>query len=534
MAKNKKTVEEFLSYFSNVGMNCHSKPDEENNTFMMDGEFVFNIEETTKFQKGLVPFSCYAYHDGVNLNDSAIEEGTFKEYSKSLEYRPIIGHIVEDEEGHKDFSGHATKTVADEEGNLTIVPDEQIMGVVLPGIEFVEDKTVGVTRAKINGFLFEKYCGDTIDIINNKENKTVDVSVELSVNEATFKDGIIYFDDYCVNGITLLGSGHNPGMAGSKLSLFAKEEPPLRIEETKNNFNQMIEALADKLTEAVTERFEIEKGGTGMKKKTKEAVMEEAVVGEGAEAPVVEETKEEEQVDESVTENVEAAPEKETAEAEETETEEVKEEKASDEEAAEGIYTRTVKFTLSHDSIEEKLYEQLESVMGDDYCSYIVSVYDDTFVCRNGKKRRYERYSYAKNDTNVAINPDPTEVFAEFLTQDEMGLLTTMRGNYEELKNKVAEYETKETRAAKEAVLNDAMYAVYLEEEEFTSLKDKMDELSVEELTSQAELAFAKCVRKVGHFESSFEAKEKPKVHQFSFKNKDEKKSEPYGNFSKY
>ena len=96
-----------------------------------------------------------------------------------------------------------------------------------------------------------------------------------------------------------------------------------------------------------------------------------------------------------------------------------------------------------------------------------------------------------------------------------------------EVKEKLAGYEQAELNAQKESVLSDEAYAEYLDTEEFTAVKEKMETLSVEELKTEAELAFAKCARKAKVQVS--DNKENTTMKLFKTGNEDAEPTSKYG-----
>ena len=179
----------------------------------------FGKSDDNKHTEGLCPFNATAYHDHVNLNKSNINEDTFKENTQSIPYRPILANIVENSDGNKDFGSHDFTVETDENGEEKITYQERPVGVIKKDYAIEYDKEAGVNRAVIQGYLWEGYCQDAIDIMQRRQQ--VDCSVELSIRELSFnaKDKVLNLDDYYVSGLTLLNENVGPGMAGSNVQL---------------------------------------------------------------------------------------------------------------------------------------------------------------------------------------------------------------------------------------------------------------------------------------------------------------------------
>ena len=73
----------------------------------MPANFEKSENETDKMTEGMTPLVSRAFHDHVNLNKSKIKEQDFKDNLPSSHLRPILAHIVKDEEtGELDFGSH--------------------------------------------------------------------------------------------------------------------------------------------------------------------------------------------------------------------------------------------------------------------------------------------------------------------------------------------------------------------------------------------------------------------------------------------
>lgn len=96
-------------------------------------------------------------------------------------------------------------------------------------------------------------------------------------------------------------------------------------------------------------------------------------------------------------------------------------------------------FALSHDDIRCALYR----LIGDDEnsCKSILDVYDDYFIYRDWATEVAYRQNYTKNDDEVALDGEPVEVHAEWLTAGEADALANLRENYQSMVEKVENYD---------------------------------------------------------------------------------------------
>ena len=186
----------------------------------MPAKGLFKKEDIDKHKEGLRPFTAKAYHDNVNLNKSEIDPDVFIENTKSAPFRPILANIVEDEKtGVKDFGSHDFTIEENKNGDQTVIYLDKPVGVIGNDFSFEYDEEQGVNRAILNGYLYEEYCQDAIDILDRREN--VDCSIELNIRDMSFNGSskTLILNDYYIGGLTLLGSTIKPGMAGSSATL---------------------------------------------------------------------------------------------------------------------------------------------------------------------------------------------------------------------------------------------------------------------------------------------------------------------------
>ena len=106
-------------------------------------------------------------------------------------------------------------------------------------------------------------------------------------------------------------------------------------------------------------------------------------------------------------------------------------------------------FELSHSDIRIKLYQLIAPIEEQDDTWYWISdVYDEYFIYSNDAK--YYKQGYIKTDVDVALKGERVEVFAEYLTADELTELNKMRDTYASLVEKNKELEIFKEQKEKE------------------------------------------------------------------------------------
>lgn len=112
---------------------------------------------------------------------------------------------------------------------------------------------------------------------------------------------------------------------------------------------------------------------------------------------------------------------------------------------------------------------------------YDVDAYDeDKYVIMHDYWRnKHYRQDYTVRNDVYSLKGDRVEVFAQFLTQDEINSLAKMKSNYEQICKDLAQYQKKE-------LVNSKEYSAIAEKEDFIAVVDEinngMNEMSFEEL----------------------------------------------------
>ena len=519
----------------------HFSSDESGKELMvrMNGNFEKESENEDKHKEGLTPFVSRAFHDHVNLNMSEISEESFNENVPSANFRPILAHITTNSDDELDFGSHDYYVTSDKDGNDKVVYEEQPIGVIDGSKTSVEyDEKAKVNRAVLHGYLYDEYCQDAIDILNRRG--TVDCSIELSIRELSFnaKNGTLVLDDFYVSGLTLLSKDVNPGMAGSnfKIEDFAVDKNAI---ETFSN-DKLVETL-EKLT-SILESFEIKekttKGGTELNKKQFEEEVTETEEVTEAEESEEEVTTTEEESDETV---------EETSEEETETTEEVEESQEVSEEKTENTTTTESEtesfskdelfnklFDISFEDIKYALNALCSIYRNDSEWCYVSQVYDEYFIMQDWDSDKYYKQSYTRDEDNIALSGERTEMFAMLLTESEKISIEEMRSNYAELKAFKEEIELNELREKKKAILDSEKYEILAQKDnegkfvnkDYEKLVSEMDNYSLTDLETEIKVLHSDYVSEHANFALS-NKEEKTATSKKQFVNVNKKTSKP-------
>ena len=556
MGRRIMTVDELYSFcLKNNFLNFDSKEFGKELVVEMPANFEKSNDDTDKMTEGLTPFVSRAFHDHINLNKSEIKEQDFKDNLPSSNLRPILANIKKDEEtGELDFGSHdyhieKLKEVDENGKEFTVektVYDEQPIGVIDGSKTSIEyDEEAKVNRAVLHGYLYNEYCQDAIDILNRRG--TVDCSVELVIRQMSMdgKTKSLVLNDFYVAGLTLLSAKTKPGMAGSnfKIEDFSLEN------ETQSFEKQLIEMQA-KLNE-LEARFNI---NNTIRKEEEIEVENKENFDEVTETVEVTETEETTEEEVTVTENESEETVDETSEDEtvdtEDETTEIKEDNAcgggsgstkkKKKNSIECSYTVNDETKTYAVSLDEKI-SAIHCLVNDTYAEadntyYGVSVYDSYVIMQDWCSGRYFKQSYMDENDTYTLTGDRVEVYAEFVTKDELNELNDMRSNYSTVVNELNQYKYNEEFADKMTVFEDEAYTEYLETDEFKTLmsKETVDKYSKEELAEKADATLGKFVKSTKTFSYTENKTKKPiaSVKVFSDVNKTRKPSR-YGDLFK-
>ena len=556
MGRRIMTVDELYSFcLKNNFLNFDSKEFGKELVVEMPANFEKSNDNTDKMTEGLTPFISRAFHDHINLNKSEIKEQDFKDNLPSSNLRPILANIKKDEEtGELDFGSHdyhieKVKEVDENGKEFTVektVYDEQPIGVIDGSKTSIEyDEEAKVNRAVLHGYLYNEYCQDAIDILNRRG--TVDCSVELVIRQMSMdgKTKSLVLNDFYVAGLTLLSAKTKPGMAGSnfKIEDFSLEN------ETQSFEKQLIEMQA-KLNE-LEARFNI---NNTIRKEEEIEVENKENFEEVTETVEVTETEETTEEEVTVTENESEETVDETSEDETVDTEdeatEIKEDNAcgggsgstkkKKKNSIECSYTVNDETKTYAVSLDEKI-SAIHCLVNDTYAEadntyYGVSVYNSYVIMQDWCSGRYFKQSYMDENDTYTLTGDRVEVYAEFVTKDELNELNDMRSNYSTVVNELNQYKYNEEFADKMTVFEDEAYTDYLETDEFKTLmsKETVDKYSKEELAEKADAALGKFVKSTKTFSYTENKTKKPiaSVKVFSDVNKTRKPSR-YGDLFK-
>ena len=108
---------------------------------------------------------------------------------------------------------------------------------------------------------------------------------------------------------------------------------------------------------------------------------------------------------------------------------------------------------------------------------------------------RHFKQEYTVKKDIYSLKGDRVQVYTQYLTQDEISKLDKMKADYSAIESELNTYKSKELHSQREAILSSDDYSVMKDFAEFNELKSHMDEYSVEDLSKEADLLYAKFMK---------------------------------------
>lgn len=512
------------------------------------------FEADDKNSDGLMAVKLKSCHTGKNRNKSGITDDNMNKYKYTFKGRPILGAIYKTDTGEYEFRAHDMEVIDDGEDIEYI---EQPIGVISqteePYLEY--DKEEDKNYLMVSGTIFSDYSR-AAEILERR--RTCKCSVEIAVEELSYNcdEDYLSIDKFRFSGVTILGYEQDgvteiqEGMKGSKITIddFSEKKNSMFSADCQNRLIETLEKLNMTL-ESFNNKTHSEKGGEKVMNKFEELL---AKYGKTADEVTFEyENLSDEELEVAFKEAFEEAEEETETVVEETAVEEETEETVV-EEAAEEVVEETaevvieesieevveqseekfvLKYELSHDDIRSALYSLLATETEDDYYyTWILEVFDDKFIYQDYMEGKFYRRGYSKDGENVSLDENKVEVFNEWLSQAEKDALDALKADYAALKAFKETYDASVVKAQKTEILDKAEYECIAENADFAQLRAGMDNYSVEEISTKADLIFAAHMKSKMEFSAKDDGKKKPKVLGFSVETKKEKKKKAYGN----
>lgn len=463
-----------------------------------------------RFQK----VKIWIAHTGQNLNYTVFSKDVLEDMSKTLPYVPIVGFMEKNSEEENDFSDHRQRITV-ENNKVEVEYMGKAYGFIPeePNAQF--ENRGGKEWLTCEGYLWTKFA-KAIEIFDRADgSKSQSMEID-NVDGEVDERGRLVFSKGRFSALCILGEDVNPAMAGSTIEYFSANELKEMVREMIHQFS--IEKGAEGLENNDEKVFETE---------TDEVVETEEQTVENAETEVETETPTEEFEEVEVEVETEESNFSEDSDEEDDEKEDDEDKADFSEEENESVSNQYEFSEMSYEKRREKVgrrcYEEGHGYISEMYSDYVITTgFDwDTEEYKH-KKCKYEIDALG----NVTLG-ETTEVFAQFLTAEEMAVVENYNAKIEQLEAELGElrqFKDDLELSEKQEVLN--TYSEKLTANEVKSIEAMFSELDVEQVKDKiGALLFRKM--------SEPAKKEKSGMKLFSIE-KEEKLDGRYGELDRF
>lgn len=460
-------------------------------TFSVDGEV---SNDDTRFLKVVIDLM----HTGENLNGSYFSKEVVDECVDSIKNTPVLGFIKYDSyTKENDFKGHEYVIKRTENGVEQLYAGHAY-GVIPETCNprwYTKMCDDGVEREflQVDALLWEKFS-DATGILKRDSEKAESMEIEVSSIDGydDEEDGLFHFQKFLFSGACLLGEGVEPAMTGASVSV--------------NEVNYSVSDFVKNLQDELNDKFAVftklidkqnEQGGVkNMPENIKNDEMIEYVNTDFSE-----------QVDDNQSASDDSQPVSDFASTMMQQFEDISNIVSSQE---------IVKDMWGYDTpryyaVDIQDNEVIVVDTKDNYNYYGIPYTIDgdkpvlDFACGTRKKVRYENYedgvvvpagafSFGEHISSIEKNASEKIEKVEAEYSQVKSELDEIKPKYDEYVAAEAEREVAEINAAKDAKFSE-YEDVLGENAEFAAIKEKRDELSVDEIEKECAVLYVKATR---------------------------------------
>ena len=442
---------------------------------------------------------CYVQALGKNRNLTHFSKESVLRAIPTLYNIPVIGHIIEDADGHKYMGGHDMEVVVAEDGSLLwksvcvpygVVPQQD--GVKF---EFLTEPD-GVMREymSVDVILWTGRFPELSEVIYS-DDIYFNQSMEIVANEwVPLDDDHNYLDvvDYQYSALCLLGKADDKSSAEHTEPCFPLANvQPYKYNLQSDSFIDMASQLREELASCF-KHIESQKGGDAkdMSKEMIEAIMQEFEVDADQIDFEISDEMTEDELREALQKFVDAKEDNAVPEDEQSEPEEFSDEDNNEEFSDHDYDEQTETFSLTARDKSEMMREALQamsSIVVDDDGSWVEEInyyladFDDKYAYaekyewnrEDGQKRvAYCRVAYtvdeARKEIHMSENIEKMVVY--WLTVEEADEIDRQRKDYETLRAYKENKEAEELKNSMDAVIRE--FADIENAEEFASIRE--------------------------------------------------------------
>lgn len=424
-------------------------------------------------------------HDGENFNHTYFTKQTLENNKNTLFFSPLLGHIIQNQDGSYDFGGHDIDFVPNpyQDNKVQQVYLETILGIIPPEemAEFEIKEVNGKNRVFVNGFLYKKYSNFAEDILKENIKTAVSMETEILKYSYSIKDDLYNILDFEYTGITFLGKNAKPAMEGANAQFYEEN----KLNDIHEQMNIVLQDLKNVFSLEDNNKNQNEGGTQTMGGNTEATPVADALTTDNADNTSTS------PVDNSVPNTNDTIGNVPTEDLTSSKNENTSETPTVNTEAK--TFSKT--FEISHEDIRYGLYQALAVVEeADNRCYWIDEVYNNYFDYSDYEsKNKCYRQHYTVSNNEIMFTGERIEMFIEKLSSSELATLNTMRSTYEaqsaEL-NELRAFKSNYDLATKTALVD--KWAEKIGDcQEFTELQANYSEKSIEEIEIACKCIFA-------------------------------------------
>ena len=153
---------------------------------------------------------------------------------------------------------------------------------------------------------------------------------------------------------------------------------------------------------------------------------------------------------------------------------------------------KSANFEVSLDERIWALSDLVNAQYGEsDNCWYSVKVYENYLIMYDYWTCIAYKQTYSQDGDNFSLTGDRVEVYATYLTKEELDEVEAMRSNYASLVEYKENAEFAKLHTQREEILNAEKYNDLRDTDEFKALVENMDQYSLVDLEKEAKVIFA-------------------------------------------
>lgn len=481
--------------------------------YIMHTTSLFKIDDTFNDDR-FMRVRVAALHSGINLNNSRINTSAIQKAKSSFANIPILANIIvyTDKDGnqHLDYGGHDMHIEDDlfNDGEQRMIYDEKVVGVVPEknNFEIVHDNETDNDYAYVDALIYREYGNYCADILESRGGKT-SISSELWCDTISYdsKEKCLDINEFTMTGITLLGENVKPAMKKASATVFSidqenRQEQLLRIMQeltlALNNYTQTINnSTLGKEEEQIVNKEKFEELLKKYNVTESDVTFEYAELDDIALEAKFEEIFGKDDGNEPPTENDDNHDDDSKDDDNSDDNDSDDNDDSNDDNQTElnslqlsMIYGENkVEFATSLSDQLYALTELVNSQYSVDETWYYVDAYTEPskyVVMQDIFTGRAYKQDYKIRKDEYQLVGDRVEVFAQFLTADEVSKLDDMRKNYSVIENKLSLYESEPEKVE---LLQSEEFAAITETDEYKELvkRENYFELSKEDIENK-------------------------------------------------